>query len=333
MNKPRPNISIIVPVYNVEKYLVRCLDSIFNQQFSGIFEVIAVEDASTDNGLQILKSYNEKESRLKIIEHGINKKLSIARATGMKVASGDYIMHVDSDDWLLPGALENLFKICIETNADVLVFNFRVENNEGKIIPFTNRIKKSFFTTNKIQVQNHFYGAVWNKIVKRTLTENLISGQVGVNNTEDLLYSSEILLKAEKIYLTPECFYVYFENSASLTRIVKAEDYLHYQILILDQLQKIVSKYKANLKLTKNLLNYFEKWIYLEFAKIHFWKNEDLSKSAKLVNELFQIPLMTPYRILRLKLSIKKKYFNLFEVTIRFGLKLSLGIILKSFRK
>ena len=78
LNNIKPNLSIIVPVYNVEKYLVRCLDSIFVQNFSGTFEVIAVDDASTDNSLEILKSYSKNESRLKIIEHKSNKNLSIS---------------------------------------------------------------------------------------------------------------------------------------------------------------------------------------------------------------------------------------------------------------
>jgi len=166
----RPNISVIVPVYNVEKYLVRCLDSIVKQQFSGTYEVIAVEDASSDNSLQILKKYQNNEDRLIIIEQGVNKKLSVARATGMDAATGDYIMHVDSDDWLLPGALEGLFKRCTETNADVIVFNYAREDSEGKRT-LVDCIKKEMITTNKIQVQPHFFGTVVNKIVKRSLAE------------------------------------------------------------------------------------------------------------------------------------------------------------------
>ena len=95
----RPAISIIVPVYNVEKFLERCLDSIFKQQFSSVFEVIAVDDCSTDNSLHVLKEYQKREKRLIIIEHEINKKLSCASKTGIRASTGDYIMHVDSDDW------------------------------------------------------------------------------------------------------------------------------------------------------------------------------------------------------------------------------------------
>ncbi len=166
MNSIKPDISVIVPVYNVQNYLVRCLDSIFNQEFSGIFEVIAVEDGSTDNSLQVLKDYREKQPRLRIIEHNRNKKLSIARRTGMDASSGDYIMHVDSDDWLLPDSLENLHNKCIETDADVIVFNYLRETIDGKQIRDM-VIKKELITTDKKQVQRFFYGACWNKIVKK----------------------------------------------------------------------------------------------------------------------------------------------------------------------
>lgn len=103
------DISVIVPVYSVEEYLARCLDSIFSQHFSGLFEVIAVDDATTDRSLHILKSYQRTEPRLVVLTHEENKKLSIARTTGMNAARGDSIMHVDADDRLLSTS----YKICI----------------------------------------------------------------------------------------------------------------------------------------------------------------------------------------------------------------------------
>ena len=155
MTESNPDLSIIIPVYNVEKYLIRCLDSVFNQQFSGTYEVIAVDDGSTDSCLHVLKGYREKETRLKVIEHGENKKLSVARASGMKAAKGDYIMHVDSDDWLLPNALENLFRKCMELDVDVVVFNHVRENSKGERTNVKS-IKKETFTTDKLKVQSYF---------------------------------------------------------------------------------------------------------------------------------------------------------------------------------
>lgn len=332
MSEIRPDISIIIPVYNVEKYIVRCLDSIFKQQFSGTYEVIAVEDCSTDNSLQLLKKYQENEVRLKIIEHCVNKKVSLARSTGLKYAKGDYIMFVDSDDWIMPNALKDLHEKCVKSEADVIVFNYLNVDNLGNSI-LINKIKKQFTTTDKNKVYIHFFGALWNKIFKRTLIENLVSGQVELSITEDLLYGTEILIKAETICLIPEHYYVYYINVNSLTQLVTSDYYLKNQIIVLNQIQIMSEKYNISSQLTNYLMNYFEKWIYLELAKLHFWKNEDLPKSTKLINELFKFPIMTPYRINRLKLSIRFKYINLIEVTRRFGLRLTLGIIKKSLNK
>lgn len=328
MSEVNPNISIVVPVYNVEKYLVRCLDSIFQQQFSGTYEVIAVEDASTDSSLQILRNYQKKEPTLKIIEHEVNKKLSIARATGMKASAGDYIMHVDSDDWLLPNALANLYRKCLESKADVVAFNHVRENDNGERVS-VDSIKEEIITNDKLRVQDHFYRAPWSKIVRRALTTNMISGQVGINNTEDLLYASEILLRASTICLIPEFYYVYFVNTMSLTSLAKTQEYLRHQIVILNQLQKILSEYKADSKLTTNFLDYFEKWIYVEFAKMHFCDTSDLSIGTTDINEFFRFPIMTPSRIHRMKLSIKNRYVNILEVALRFGLKPALNIAVR----
>ncbi|NQU33028.1 MAG: glycosyltransferase, partial [Bacteroidetes bacterium] len=290
-----------------------------------------VEDASTDNSLQVLKRYQEKETRLKIIEHGVNKKLSIARSTGMKASRGDYIMHVDSDDWLLPNAFENLYEKCVECDADVIVFNHVKENNNGKRV-YINSVKKGLITSDKLKVQPHFFGAPWNKIVKRYLVENMIFGQVGLNNTEDLLYASEILLKAKRICLSPESYYTYFVNTDSLTNMVKSEQYIQNQIIILKQLQNIIYNNKTNLKLTYNILNYFEKWIYLEFARIQFWNKEKLIYNETIVKELSRFAIMSKSRIRRLKLALRFKYINLIEVSMRFGFLMSLGIIRRSLR-
>ena len=332
MDLQKPDISIILPVYNVEKQLVKCLESISNQKFSGTFEIIAVEAFSTDSSLALLKSFQINEPRLKIIEHGVREKISTSRTTGINASAGEYILHVDSDDWLLPGALEKLYKICKETDADVVVFDYMTEDINGKISS-VKHIKEKLITTDKLKVQHHFFGAGWYKIVKRAINMNLVYGEMGVNTSEDLLYSIEILLKAEKIYLLPECFYVYYSNTYSLSYITKSEQYLKDQIVILGQLQKIVLKYKANPQFTENLLNYFEKWIYLGIARFHFLQKEKLVESRKLVRELSQFPILTKLRIRRLELSAKCGLICLLEVAIRFGPIMSVGIIRRSFSK
>ena len=237
------DISIIVPVFNVEKYITRCLDSIFNQQFTGTFEVIAVDDGSSDNSLQLLKEIQKNEDRLKIMVHTENRKLSVARSTGMKAAIGDYIMHVDSDDWLLPGALECLYKKIKQTAADVIVFNYINENTEGKQT-FVRKVRKEQILTDKVKVQSLFFGTCWNKIVKRSITNEMLYSQKDINNGEDKLYATEILIRADKISLITEFLYVYFENNESLTQTVTRAPFIISVTNITNELSNLLVFYK-----------------------------------------------------------------------------------------
>ncbi len=114
------NISVIVPVYNVESYLSCCLDSILNQSFTN-FECIVINDGSTDKSGEICEQYALKDSRIKVI-HKKNGGLSDARNTGLDIASGKYIYFVDSDDWIHPDALSSLFFVLEKYNLDVAAF-------------------------------------------------------------------------------------------------------------------------------------------------------------------------------------------------------------------
>ena len=326
------DISVIVPVYNVEKYIVRCLDSIFNQHFSGTFEVIAVDDASTDSSLQILRSYKKNEERLRIITHETNKKLSFARSSGMKASKGDYIMHIDADDWLLPSAFENLHSVCKKTNADVVVFGIIQEDHKGNSRPGI-IIKEEFFTSNKNMIQEYFYGSAVNKIVKRRIVENMISGSIGVNSGEDLLYSFEVLLKANTIYLFPDNLYVYFLNNESITKTIQPKEYVQIQITVLIQIQSIVTRYEANPQLVENILDYFEKWLYLMIAQMQFGTTTKSYMNLEIISHFSNIPIISQERITRLEAVITSKYRCLIEVVRRFKIRTAVGIIYRGYRK
>lgn len=324
------DISIVVPVFNVEKYLLRCLDSIFNQHFAGTFEVIAVDDGSTDNSLQLLYDYQLTEKRLKIIVHERNKKLSVARATGIKAAIGRYLMHVDSDDWILPDSLTRLLAKLVETNADVIVFNLSEEDSKGDH-SFAKKIKKEYILEDKTKVRPHFFESCVNKIVKKELTENMITGEVSVNNREDLLYSVEILLRAERICLIPECYYVYFKNTESLTHSITSSLSTQNNIIVLNQLQKIITANNSNSELNRKILNYFEKYIYLDLAKSQFWTKGDKINYFSLVKAFANSKLISRFRTLRLKLSIKSGIICLIVTAYLFKLRQVKGIIQGSF--
>ena len=122
-----PKISVILPIYNVEKYLRRCLDSVLNQTFTD-FEAICVNDGSPDKSLHILEEYAAKDSRIKIVTQE-NQGLSMARNNGLKVAKGDYIYFLDSDDAIHPKLLEIAYTFASKNNADMVCFGF--EKSDG----------------------------------------------------------------------------------------------------------------------------------------------------------------------------------------------------------
>ena len=123
-------VSVVIPVYNVEKYLRRCLDSLVNQTYKNL-EFICVNDGSTDNSLEILKEYAAKDSRFIIINQK-NQGVALARNNGLNVASGDYLSFVDPDDWVGLNYYEEVVKEFIATNCDVVQLDYTVAYSNNK---------------------------------------------------------------------------------------------------------------------------------------------------------------------------------------------------------
>ena len=219
------DISIIVPVYNAENFLDKCLGSLFNQVFTGKFEVIAIDDASTDGSLGKLKEIQKSEPRLKILEHKVNLRQAVARVSGMNAAKGTYIMHVDADDWLLPDAFQNLHNIAIFNDADIVLFNYEKVTEEGVQILPQIVVNEKKCTQDIESIQQYFFGCSGTKFVRKKLTENMITGVSSINsNGDDLLYCTEVLLRSKTIYLLPETYYVILINSGSLTQSLNSRN-------------------------------------------------------------------------------------------------------------
>ena len=322
------DISIIIPVYNVEKYLLRCLDSIFNQKFAGTYEVIAVDDGSTDISLRILNEYAKNEPRLKVIVHPENKKLSVARRTGMDASTGDYIMHVDSDDWILPNTLEILHAKCKETDADIVVYDFLREDSTGRQHLNTNIVEEKLIK-DKLLVQKYFFDACVLKIVKRRLIQNMIYGTIGLNSVEDLIYSIEILLRADTILLLNKVLYVYFVNQASITQTVNLKALLDNQIVIYGELEKILSanSYEADFK--RGLFSQREKVIYFLLLKNHFSSIDERASTENLVNAISHFYSPTDKIIRNLTKSARSKYVCVVQYALIIGLVNSLLMLLR----
>jgi hypothetical protein len=225
-----------------------------------------------------------------------------------------------------------LYHIISDSKVDIVVFNY-VRENELGIKTNIEIIKNNTIVIDKKEITNLFVGACWNKIVKRELLSDLIYGKVGLNSEEDLIYSSEVLLKSKSIYLSCGYYYSYFINSSSLTNSISPVNFLKTKHITLSQLELIFNKYNADKYYTDYYLDYFEKWIYLEFAKLHYWYQGNFEEVLVLVHTFRKSPHVIKERALKLELAVNNKFKCLIEVYNRFGFKMALSIYIKGFLK
>ena len=208
----KPEVSLIIPVYNVESYLKQCLDSVINQTFKDI-EIIIVNDCSCDSSLQIIKEYQQKDERIVLINLQENKGQGNARNEGLKIAKGNYITFIDSDDWVRVDYIETLYKTIKEHNVDLAIANISTYNNiTGKIshIKFPPTIYNNLNTKaiKSIILKQRMIWSSCSKIYKKSfiLNNNIFFKQILM---EDILFNYEVILKTDNIILTDKNLYYY----------------------------------------------------------------------------------------------------------------------------
>ena len=219
-----PKISIIVPVYNVEKYLKKCLDSIINQTLADI-EIIIVNDESPDNSYKIINLYESMDKRIKVVNRK-NGGLSMARNSGLSVATGEYIGFVDSDDWIELEMFEKMYDPASKYSADIvicdynMVFDKYIEKSilgiETDVIDIDVLGIKQYF--DKYQFIYKHGDQAWNKIYKREFVRKF--GIVFEKNSEifseDKLFNLYCLLNVKRICTLDSSFYNYLQREGSL---------------------------------------------------------------------------------------------------------------------
>jgi glycosyltransferase involved in cell wall biosynthesis len=254
-------ISVIIPIYNVEKYLKECLDSIVNQTFKDI-EIICIDDGSTDDAPRILNEYQNQDSRIKIITQE-NSGVSVARNNALKIACGKYVYFCDSDDCLEETALNTMYEISEEKNLDLLIFKLiRDDERTGEIdynysdMPFLLDIGKDTFTyldfkDDLFKVDVTVYTKFFKKelIIDKKFPEGLIF--------EDNAFYADYILDAERIHFHDECLYTKRIREGSI--ITKASKN-HTDIIKINQI--ISQKFK-------------NKGLYAEFKEELFMRKVD----------------------------------------------------------
>ena len=214
-----PKVSVVIPVYNVERYLRRCLDSVLSQTFQD-FEIVCVNDGSTDSSREILSLYATNDERIKVFDQD-NQGASVARNNGLKHISGEYVFFLDSDDAIHFQSFEILVRIIEENNVDMVSFNqldctereYNSLSLHKKCIKFayldTKYCDKPIFLgTHKGEFIIHF--TVTSKFIRRHLLENI--SFIPQNRFEDLAYSFGLLSKNPKTIVLQETLYYYIVN-------------------------------------------------------------------------------------------------------------------------
>ena len=216
-------LSVIIPFYNVERFISECLDSVFNQDIPlSDYEVICVNDGSPDHSREVVLKYMERYPNLRLIEHERNRKLGTARNTGRSIAKGKYIWNVDSDDKIVPNCLGEMLRICEENNLDVLEFVPRQFGADGMSdLPHPRPSKKvmsglEYMERIPIHEVSHM-ATVWRKMIRRDFLDTNHIYSPEINMGEDVPYSFSVLLHAERLLVSPECYYLYRQNPVSLT--------------------------------------------------------------------------------------------------------------------
>ncbi len=251
-----PLLSIVVPVYNTKKYINQCLDSIVNQ-YNGEFELIIVDDGSTDECPLICDIYADKYDFIRVI-HKENGGLLMARRTGIKEAQGDYIAHVDSDDYLLDGAIKTICDGIKESCCDMLFFDYiygadsvkperviRVrEENKNTAYQDKDAIFEQFLLKGNLN-------AMWMKVTKRAKVDcdTDYSEYRSVANGEDVLQSFALIDRSSSFLYIPKPLYYYRRDNVSMSKVYATKDYYSFRMV-----NEVMLKYAQKWNFSKEQL-------------------------------------------------------------------------------
>ena len=318
-------VSVIIPVYNVEKFLNRCVDSVLSQTYKNI-EIILVDDGALDSSPQICDEYTKKDSRVTVI-HKKNGGLASARNAGLKVAKGDYILFVDSDDWIKDDTLEELLNIAVKNKVDFVRFipvsagypdrpdgtpiNFGTEDfmeegvyNKEKMI---RDIYPRLFVTPQLTMGPIV--AAWRSLYNRKfLVDNNLYFDEEVKYSEDAIFSAKVVYNSNKFYyIKGGYYYNYFYNTSSITKSFKKEfgnksDYDFSKQLYLEDIYNVLNALGQN----THIESFKERYTYIknifndDFTKqsMKYIDLTDVNIKLKIILYLIKYKLVLPYMVL-----------------------------------
>ena len=236
-------VSIIVPIYNVGRYVEKCITTIVNQTYKNI-EIILIDDGSTDKSGKICDEWKEKDKRIKVI-HKENEGVSIARNVGIKNATGQYFFFVDGDDYLSEDIIYNLYKSLIENNAQIAVSgHFYVTYfNKTMLYSKENYVANGEEILKRLLRFDDIYPVIWGKLYKREIFEGIEFPERKINEDAAVIYI--LLDRAEKITHIDKAGYYYIQREKSIVHAEYDEEKLTHIEFLEEQLHYIEKKYPS----------------------------------------------------------------------------------------
>lgn len=342
-------VSIIIPIYNAESYLSRAIESVQNQTLKDI-EIILVNDGSTDRSLAICEEYRDKDKRIKLIDI-VNSGVSVARNTGMEIATGDYIGFIDADDYIENNMYENMYKRIIQDSSDICVCNYILESKDSKQYVDIN-INQDILNSKEQVIEKiilpligatkllgedsllGFRGVVLYLYKKRLLEDYNIKFKTGLKIGEDFLFNLSYLQHVNKVSIDRGFYYYYYINRSSATQRYRDDWWIVHKNLII-QIEDFLKSSKLD-KLSKDRFTNM-KINYLIGAIVNETHKNNVKKTKKKINlirHIYKEPIiknsLAKYRYSYMTLPrkvwfwcIKNKYIYILYIYYKFKQELS----------
>jgi glycosyltransferase involved in cell wall biosynthesis len=295
-----PNISIIIPVYNIEQYISRCIDSVLSQTFTD-FECILIDDCSRDRSPEICDEYALKDNRIKTIHNKKNVGASLSRKTGLDNAAGEYIQFIDGDDWIENNMLEIMRNKIVSEDYDMVYCDF-YRYNASNTASYEKVPELSVDTVKNIRESILGFNAgcsLWNKLIKKQLYGNIIFPRDSYG--EDKYINTQVLYRVKSIGYTGNALYNYRFNQNSLKNNleIKLSSYQGLSKNFKNISNFLKSKYNGDLGIFEPEFSIRKKFIEAEKYACYKW-------AVKRILRIF-VPFMTGKKLLRYAYNKLKK--------------------------
>ena len=293
-----PKVSVIIPIYNVEGYVSKCMESLLSQTFSD-FEILCIDDASADHSVRVIREFQQKDPRIRLLQQE-HAGVSAARNLGIANARGRYIAFVDGDDWLASDALEKLVTAAESKNADIVVSSAEVhfENPQPEDSRRNASLVRALTVSEGVMEGDSWdiisqpgsWPFLWNKLIRRELiTENAIAFSPTLALGEDGAFLVTLFQYAGRVAFIPDALYHYrYQRKASATVNLFQSQYTRFSQHI-QVARVLLETFKVRNLLDEKILNWVVQFLYYDFAHLAGPGKKGFSQELKEISREYEL--------------------------------------------